>query len=632
MRVFIVLFLIFSSSLYSFTQKENEEVIDGYVYKIHIVEKGNTLYQLQQEYNVDVETIKKSNASLKDDGLAIGQRLLIPFISVWEDEPARVKLHEVQRKETAFGIAKTYNCKLAELIHLNNKLESGLNVGEILYVPVRNKVADITHSTPQNERESEQENKPEESEETVETNPFDRSDEKGEDFDDDLEIDKDEFRASFPDSILHYEVKKGETLYSISKRFMVPIDTLKKYNDITNNSIQPEQILKIKLKQEHLNNAEIRTSFEDFNRKPIVRNEMIQHKNKYKILVALPMKLNQNREIISEMYDEKSSLNMTTDLSVSFLMGAQMAIDSLKNLGLNGEVEFFDTEGNLDRFKNHIGVNEKRYDLIVGPFYQELIEYAATWGFESKTPVISVTKIPTKYLENNPYLMSTVPSDLTLIRGMAKYLAKTGNNVVLIEGVTAEEKEKVEHFKNVYADHGGTKLTLSSIGNNSGATLGPKIIAQQENYVVCFSNDVQRIMTFVTTLNNAKNTWHRNTNINMVGLKDWDNYSTLTNYYKNRFNFHYASANYLNYSDNKMIDFNQSFRDKYGSEPSRFAVHGFDVMLSQVSYLLLGMDRNRGLMDSFNLQQIGSSHGFENTKVFIIRQDEFELELLEIIE
>lgn len=40
-----------------------------------------------------------------------------------------------------------------------------------------------------------------------------------------------------------YTVKAGDTLYSISKRFNIPVDTLKQYNGLLSNDIQVGQVL-----------------------------------------------------------------------------------------------------------------------------------------------------------------------------------------------------------------------------------------------------------------------------------------------------------------------------------------------------------------------------------------------------
>jgi LysM repeat protein len=46
-------------------------------------------------------------------------------------------------------------------------------------------------------------------------------------------------------NIKTYVVEKGDTLYSISKKFNLTVDTLKKYNDLDSNSIDVGQVLNL---------------------------------------------------------------------------------------------------------------------------------------------------------------------------------------------------------------------------------------------------------------------------------------------------------------------------------------------------------------------------------------------------
>ena len=46
-------------------------------------------------------------------------------------------------------------------------------------------------------------------------------------------------------NIKTYVVEKGDTLYSISKKFNLTVDTLKKYNDLDSNTIDVGQVLNL---------------------------------------------------------------------------------------------------------------------------------------------------------------------------------------------------------------------------------------------------------------------------------------------------------------------------------------------------------------------------------------------------
>lgn len=611
MRFLIVLCVFLFSTVVASAQEMGEKVRNGKTYKVYAVMQGNTLYSLHVKYGVSVADIKAANPKLKDD-LDVGQIIYIPVVKSDKTEN-KYTIHVVKRHETLFGISRKYNCSVDAIIHLNPGVEKGLDVGQELKVPTEKDNETTVQQTSNNENNT----KSEQEQQATENTPPHQN-----------------------DSIIQYEVHKGETLYSISKRFMVGVNKLMEVNNLASPSIKKGQLLTIPLKKEDTSNIAVR-KVPSLDTTMRLTSQLIPQKEAYKILVLLPLNLSGSSKIISGMYDENTKLNRLTDASVQFLMGAQMAIDSLQKLGLNGEVKFFDTERNLEQLKKVLkDSNTSKWDVVIGPFFPKMMQYTATWGKANKVPIIAVTTIPTAYLKGNPYLLSMVPSHYTLIGGMAKYLAKNYShaNIVMIQGKTAKEKEWNAYFKQVFndnlADSTMTHIKMSSIGKSSGGGLAYRLNTEKKNFMICLSDNVQQVMQFVNTLNAAKNLSRKysKADVVMVGLKEWNNMTPLNDYYKNKFDFHFAASNYVNYDTTKVLDFTRSYRKRYGSDPSKYAMHGFDVVLSQLSSLIIGVDRNEGMIDHFNIHKLGLQLGRVNGSVFIIEQKDFTLHLLKVVD
>lgn len=622
MRITVLLFFVLGITSSLFSQEAGEVVREGKKYTLFVVKEGTTLYSLHQKYKVEVEAIKDANPSIKE-GLQIGQRLYIPKNASNQQETSTdkaapaggqgYKIHIVKKKETLFGISRKYNCDIEEIVQLNPEAENGLDIGQELKIP-----------TAQNDKST-----------TEETNKDD------EDLTQRKNSSEDTTSYVYTDSIVHYTVKKGETLYAISKRFMVSVDTLKKDNDIKLNDMQPGQELIIRLKKEHGDQAAIRSVLKgDDSLKQVSTGISIPKKKKYKIAIILPLKFDKNPDVLSGMFDRKTGLNKLTNLSTEFYMGAQMALDSLEKMGLSATVKVVDTRGNLDRLKSFLGTsNKNNFDLVIGPFYPKLITYTAAWGKQNKTPIIAVTKVPMKLLKDNPYLFSMIPSEMTLLHGMAVYLAKyhSDDNIVLINGESKEVNDRIDYFKTTYQKNlpegKGNTIKMSSLGDASGRVLVKPIQPDTSNFLICLSSDVKQVMKFVNTSNAVKNYTPKlgKTKIEMVGLQEWMDIESFNSYYKNRFNFHFAAANYLNYDLPQAKQFTIDYRKRYKSDPSKFAFHGFDVILSQTSDLLLGYDRSNGIMNDFSLRPVGLGNGQENSSVFILQQDDFMIQLNKII-
>lgn len=591
----------------SFAQEMGEEIKNDQVFKIHIVEAGNTLYGLHNKYNVSIEDIIKENPEASN-GLSIGQRLLIPTgIS-----PSKTKVHIVEKKETLFGISRTYNCKVDELIQLNPGVENGLDIGQELIVP----------NSGNNDGNSDiEEESVEQQLDTVKVEDTVR------------------YEVNFSDSLIKYTVKDGETLYSISRRFMVPVEKLIEDNEIKRNKIKPGDIIEIALKKERIEKIEVKQILPLDSLKTPDSAPSFEIKDKYNVAILLPLRIQENGEVLSGMLDEDTRLDQLTNISLDFLMGVQMALDSLERLGLNANVEFYDTRGDEKRLNEFLeSTKNQNLDLVIGPFYPNLVEKTASWCQTNEIRMIAVTKIPTKILKSNPYVYSMVPSDLTLIAAMAEYVAKThfDDNLFLIKSQNKEVQNRIELFNSVYnanASSQSSKIKMMNIGNSSGRELFNAIDEDTTTLFICLENDVKAVMNFVNTLNAAKNYSPRvgKANVILVGTNDWLDYEAFNSYYKNRFQFHYASSNFLNFSSDSIKYFVKQFREKYDADASRYSIHGFDVMLSQGARLLLDIDRDNGIMDHFTMSSLKSGHGMDNMSGFIIRQNDYDLFLMDII-
>lgn len=164
----------------------------------HEVQKGETLFAISRKYGKSVAQIKELN-DLKDYNLSVGQKLIINqnFKEETPDTENTNFYHEVQKGESLYKIAKQYNISVDELKKLNSMSTDELSIGTKLLVSKAGKV------TPKNA-------------EKVTTN------------------------------ITYHTVEKGDTLYSISRKYGVKVDDIKKLNNLSDNSLSVGQKLRIK--------------------------------------------------------------------------------------------------------------------------------------------------------------------------------------------------------------------------------------------------------------------------------------------------------------------------------------------------------------------------------------------------
>ena len=109
--------------------------IGGAKYIIHNVEKGETLYSLARRYGVTVDDISGVNAVLSE-GLKAGQRIKIP-VNVEKEAPQTTRLHKVEKGETLYSLAKSNNLTIEELQAANPHIKKGLKAGQLIDIPLK---------------------------------------------------------------------------------------------------------------------------------------------------------------------------------------------------------------------------------------------------------------------------------------------------------------------------------------------------------------------------------------------------------------------------------------------------------------------------------------------------------------
>ena len=172
-------------------------VSDDYI--VYTVKVGDNLYSISRKYGVSVDSIKNIN-NLNSDLLSIGQKLRIPNIVDSDDNYFE---YVVKKNDTLYSIAKKFNMSVNELMRINNLETTALSIGQVLNV--------INNSN---------------NESNLGMSCY------GEGYV--------EPRYEL------YTVVRGDSLYSISRKFNVSIDSLRNLNNLTNDNLDIGDVLKIR--------------------------------------------------------------------------------------------------------------------------------------------------------------------------------------------------------------------------------------------------------------------------------------------------------------------------------------------------------------------------------------------------
>lgn len=98
----------------------------------YVVNKGDTLYGISNQYGVSVTELAELN-KVNANTLQIGQVLLIPIKS--GSNPDNMFMYTVKKGDSLYNIAKVYNTTVSAIKNLNYLKSDALEVGQVIRIP-----------------------------------------------------------------------------------------------------------------------------------------------------------------------------------------------------------------------------------------------------------------------------------------------------------------------------------------------------------------------------------------------------------------------------------------------------------------------------------------------------------------
>ena len=573
-RVLFVFFLVIG--LQGFCQryaKIGERA--GVKYYIHKVADGETLYGIQNLYGVDMDKIQEANNL--SETIEKGQRLYIPIR--YHD----IK-HTVRNRETLYGISKKYSVPIDSLKAHNPDLIDGLKRGQQLLI--KNLILSIELQPQADERNQDSL--------TVEVQNTDQ--------------------LLLNDSIVEYIVQQGETLYSISKRFMVPMEVLLARNNLSSTALKPNQILTIPLKREmKIKPRPNILSFADTTRQILNQDSLFQNK-KFKAVVLLPFNL------------DTIDIKGYQSYAVEYYMGALLAIDSLKSYPVNGSFHFIDYLSKSMPFDSLLqGKELDSVDLIYAPFDFQLSEKLAKWSVDKQVKIVyplashhALKYVPDTLSLGTPKAYFMNPNTSALLEVMARHLSTRDSvQIVLIKTADSAEIVVYDEFLRLtqYLDL-PTKIQEATFTNY---TYFSKKSGLKTVYVLLSkcSPKIDELLQFSSETDNVE----------VYGLKEWKKCSSFLKSIEDLKGYRFPNPSYLSYTEPNVKFIHKNYRKRYNSDLTKMACLGFDATLNMALYALYDHFLPNGLVHNF--QFINTGTNYMNTGAFMLEFKDLEENLID---
>ena len=525
--------------------------INGAKYYIHAVAAGETLYSLAKAYDVSEEVITHHNRSAAD-GLKAGETLKIPVAEqpTNKPEPSERKLnktfssHYVVKGETLYGIARTYEIAVQTIIEDNPDIDpTHLSPGQRILIRKKG----IGKS---NAAESE-----------AQWSAY-----------------NEQLNSVAPEGEQYYVVQKGDTFYSLARRYGISEEELSTLNNgLQAVDLKVGAILRLPQPEEGQTTTEtiVENPIQEVASSREVEFRALCNCDPLRVSLLLPM----------------SNGRMPNPNYMDFYEGFLLGLDSVRTrYGHSVDLTLYDTKRDTNYLKGLCEQDAafRMTQLIIGPVYEEELQVIVPFAEHNTipTPVVS----PLAHIEElqSDVLFQMAPDPAKKYDKAQSLL--DGKRITFIYGESndrAFEEEMLAllgerpHTKHEYRYvHPSVKLKEDELNPSD---LSPILDNEEENlYFILSDNEIEvdRILAALASADtNLRARSLRTPKYSVFGNSRWNRYTNIdrTIFFKNRVVFF---TTYHAKRDAEVVaDFDRAYIRAFGSLPSLYSYRGYDAAM-----------------------------------------------------
>ncbi|MCT4580738.1 MAG: LysM peptidoglycan-binding domain-containing protein [Flavobacteriales bacterium] len=631
-QIITIIAVVVASTLFAQIGKVPVVTHNGVKCYEHTVEKKQTAYGISRMYKVDINQLYELNPTAQS-GLSIGQKIYLPLPeseqttvvvpqtrgeSIQQEGLAANEnqlVHTVQKGETLWSIARKYGVNPKDVTDANLEKGNNLSIGDQIIIPISDAVKK-DETTPIVD---------------VPVNPLENPE----------------------DSIILHKVKKGETMYGIANQYGVTQQAILAANDNLVDGLKKGMKIRIPLKRKVILKPRIEEVIVADTNKVDSIVELItadsRQEQVYDVAILLPFELAENARRMAKCPPFGECLTYAnTFRALNFHHGMLLAIDSLKQAGVNLNVRVYDTKADTATVNKILRKAEfKEVDLIIGPIYVKEIKIVTKYAKRNKIQMVCPVPVSNKALFQNPYVSKLTASKYTQVEYLARYIAEHHHqeNIILVRNKYNKTDEVYfQLFKKLYAkevvkyDARSSDSVKVAIGVGKSSKLiyvQQHMVADKKNIIVDLSTNLGHVSNLITKLTTTMNSNPYNRyEIALFGMEDWQTFETVDEKYKNRYNLSIVAPGFLDFKSPESIAFIQKYRAKYGTDPDKFSFIGFDAAFTNIKGLFLyGTEyakyydqlKTKGYYNTSDYHSAEEGSGFENKNVSIIEYNNYHL-------
>ncbi|MFZ4456201.1 MAG: LysM peptidoglycan-binding domain-containing protein [Bacteroidales bacterium] len=619
-----------------------KEVKEGKEFYIYQVESGEGLYSVCRKFNITQDEILKYNKDA-ENGLHNGQVLRIPTKkAAAKVDDSSYFYHTIDQGETVGSIAMMYGVSVSSIRKLNIDIDKTFKIGFALKIPqtVRPQVAAATENyqyhtiAPHETLYSLSVKYNVSTQDILSVNPgltaasfkigkvvrIDVSKvKKGESAKaNDIEVDN---------NYIRYIVRNNESVFSISRKFNISVDSLLVLNPALRSGVHSGLIVRVPMpktaakEQDTEDDAKVGTQ-------PKTTDDDIQgvtNGEGVKVALMLPFMLDETGEEAA-----KQSRRF-----IEYYEGLLLAVEKLKNEGISIDLQVFDTGSETKSIAKTLHQPSlANVQLIIGPVYNEHIAQVSKFAKEKNIAlVIPFTSKNDEVLTNPNVLQLNTPHSYLYSAAAQMFCKKFKKHQIIFVEEANKVGDKADFIAVLKAELKRRSMvykTFTAKNDDDFENVATMLSPAQENVVVPTSGNFNELKQIVPSLQGIV-VANPALKLSLFGYPEWQTYvkeyldafHNLNTYIYSTFFANPMSPNYKEFAN----QFHGWYQREIINSYPKYGILGYDMGIYFLKTLATtgnNFDKTvskksyHGIQTGFSFERVNNWGGLINKNVYLI--------------
>ncbi len=450
-----------------------------------------------------------------------------------------------------------------------------------------------------------------------------------------------------------HTIKRGQTLYMISKAYGVEVNDLIAENPLVKNGIRADEKIRIPVSREAKGEEPSKKSgagHEAKKAEPQPNSNVSEKKlqpsdtvvaqelpcgydatvksRTYNVALMLPLYLGDVDLISADPAAVEPEEPYRSFQFIQYYEGFRMAVDSLVKAGMKIKLWVYDVDKDTVKTRQLLKNPElKRMDIIFGLLYTLNFQIVADFAERNRISIVNPISERSDVVTGNPMVFKVRPSKRSRMDNLASYMSSAfyrGQILVLRNGQFAE-RGVPEQLKKECLER---KINVVSVDNQE--SLISRLSKDKENYIVIFSDNQAYVLDLTRRLFELRNDY----NLTIVGLPDWSAMEGLDMEYLVSLRAHMIAASFIDYDVAGVKHFVRSYASVYKVDPDPLAFQGYETGSYFLHALMtfgpniqrcIGSFKFKPLQATFDFTRTSKNNGFENSHWSIFKYENYTL-------